>query len=56
MESNLNLLPKKRIEFIDLLKCFLIFCVLWGHANTVPIIGGDVVAPAQHASSVSSID
>jgi fucose 4-O-acetylase-like acetyltransferase len=45
---------KPRIESIDLLKAFLIFLVLWGHANTVPVIGGSSVAPAGYATSVSS--
>jgi fucose 4-O-acetylase-like acetyltransferase len=31
-ESNLSLLPKKRIEFIDLLKCFTIYSLLWFHS------------------------
>jgi fucose 4-O-acetylase-like acetyltransferase len=31
MESNLSI-TKKRIEYIDLLKCFGIFCVLWAHS------------------------
>jgi fucose 4-O-acetylase-like acetyltransferase len=47
---------KNPIEFINLLKCFLIFCILWGYTNNGPIIDGSVIAPAQHASSVSSSD
>jgi fucose 4-O-acetylase-like acetyltransferase len=32
MESSSNSLTKSRIEYIDLLKCFSIFSVLWAHA------------------------
>ncbi|MHB9296340.1 hypothetical protein PilKf_02101 [Pillotina sp. SPG140] len=32
-DSILNPLTKQRIEYIDLLKCFAIFCVLWGHVG-----------------------
>ncbi|MHB9296700.1 hypothetical protein PilKf_02475 [Pillotina sp. SPG140] len=32
-DSILNPLTKQRIEYIDLLKCFAIFCVLFGHAG-----------------------
>jgi fucose 4-O-acetylase-like acetyltransferase len=31
MESNPNLLQKNRIEYLDLLKAFTIFCVIWYH-------------------------
>jgi fucose 4-O-acetylase-like acetyltransferase len=31
-ESNLSLLPQKRIEFVDLLKVFSTFCLLWFHS------------------------
>jgi fucose 4-O-acetylase-like acetyltransferase len=32
MASKLNVLQKERIEYIDLLKAFTIFCLLWFHA------------------------
>jgi fucose 4-O-acetylase-like acetyltransferase len=35
MESKVSLLQKNRIEYIDLLKCFGIFCVLWFHSIEV---------------------
>jgi surface polysaccharide O-acyltransferase-like enzyme len=32
MESKVSLLQKNRIEYIDLLKCFAIYCLLWFHS------------------------
>ncbi|MDR1986287.1 MAG: acyltransferase [Treponema sp.] len=43
MASELNLLQKERIEYIDLLKAFTMFCVLWFHAiGGLNDAGGDV--------------
>ncbi|MHB9296593.1 hypothetical protein PilKf_02366 [Pillotina sp. SPG140] len=46
-DSALNPLTKQRIEFIDLLKCFAIFGVLWQHA--VPgLNNANVVRTSEH--------